>query len=663
MQTTPETNLARGRCWQRRILYPLIALCVSGSASLAGATDALHEKTTYTVIQLGSSSSGGSINDKGQVAFNEESVRGVVRAKFYDGKHVHDIGTLGGPSTTALAVNNLGQVTGTSTLNADGSIMHAFRWSLATGIFDLNRKGVGNSVGVDINNKGQVTGPAAFPGTTSGNTFRGFFWTPQTGMLDIGSFGPNLGSMPVAMNDAGVITGDAETGTGGPLSLVAFRWSKAEGFQGIGTLPGEFTRGNDINNAGHIVGESPFPGTGSFDAHAFLWTRQAGLIDLGTGSNTGSVAFAINDHDVVVGQTLTRFVGPFYGFVWTRATGLIEFKPQTPFGSSANDVNNHGLVVGNFGQRVGNDIESRALVWTRAEGVVDLNTRIVGAPAGLTLFSADAISDNGSILASSNTGLVLLVPRSRCTCTRTAPTVGAVTLNGTARAGAQLSFAAAFNDIDLADTHKANWAWGDGSKEVGTVIEKNGAGNVSGQHVYAAPGIYTAALTVTDSSGQSTTVKRKLTVSGAGSYIAGQGWFMSPRGASSMAIKQGGIATFAVLSGANNGMTSPQGKAHFEFSAAGINFRSEQIDSQSVQGSQVQYSGKGRVNGAGVYNFTLTATATAGKNRVRIRIWHYEPGSKAEVIDYDNQRDSIAMRTDGQGSVVEEGGISIQQSE
>lgn len=167
-------------------------------------------------------------------------------------------------------------------------------------------------------------------------------------------------------------------------------------------------------------------------------------------------------------------------------------------------------------------------MWSQAEGVVDLNTRIVGAPAGLTLFSAEAISDNGA--------------------------------------------------------------------------------------------------------------------------------FMSPRGASRMAGKQGGIASFAVLSG-------PQGTAQFEFSAVGINFHSEQIDALSVQGRQVQYSGKGSVNGAGVYHFTLTATATAGKNRVRIRIWHDEPGSNAEVTDYDNQRESVAMKTDGQGSVVEEGGISIQQSD
>jgi hypothetical protein len=315
--------------------------------------------------------------------------------------------------------------------------------------------------------------------------------------------------------------------------------------------------------------------------------------------------------------------------------------------------------VNNLGQVVGG-IDGYAFVWTRAGGLVDLNTRIPGAPAGLKLLSAVAISDNGSILASANTGLVLLVPR--CGCSKLAPTVGAVTLNGTARASAQLSFSAAFKDIDVADTHKASWSWGDGSTEVGTVSEKGGAGSVSGQHAYAAPGIYTAALTVIDSSGQGTTVQRKITVTGAGNYIAGEGWFMSPPGASRMAGKQGGIATFALLSGADNGMHNAQGNASIEFSAAGINFRSGQIDSQSVQGGQVRYSGKGSVNGAAGYNFMLAATSGTGKDRVRIRIWHDEPGSKAGIVDYDNQPDSPAMGTNGQGSVVGEGAITVQSN-
>lgn len=646
METKPETNTALGR-WTHGVLYPLIALCVSGGAALAGTADAGHAKTTYTVIHLSAHAFAydKTINARGQVAFNEVESSGVNRARFYDGKHVRDIGTLGGPGTVAWAVNDLGQVTGQSDVNADRSISHAFRWSQATGIVDLSRSGQGFSVGFDINNKGQVAGDAVF--NPANRVIHGFFWTPQAGMQDIGALGPNRRSEVSALNDAGTVSGSAETASSTGFDFIAIRWTRAEGIRGIGAPVG--SSGFDINAAGHIVGQSPFP---EDNARAYLWTQHRGLLDLGSGSNPHSTATALNDHDVVIGRTFSNEFGPFTSFVWTRAMGLLEFKSQTEgFINSANAVNNRGQVVGS--------IDGYAFMWTRAEGLVDLNTRIPGAPAGLKLIYAYAISDNGSIVVDSNIGLVLLVPR--CGCSRIAPTVGAVTLNGAARAGAQLSFAAAFKDIDATDTHKASWSWGDGSQEVGIVSERSGVGSVSGQHVYAAPGIYTAALIVTDSSGQSTTVQRKITVSGAGAYIAGEGWFVSPPGASRMAARQGGIARFAVLSPAANGVAVAQGKASgIEFSAAGINFRSGQIDAQSMRGGSVQYSGRGSVNGSGGFYFTLSGVTGTSNGRIRVRIWHYAPDTKAEVVDYDNQPGSSASGTDPGGTLVGEGAMTIQ---
>jgi probable HAF family extracellular repeat protein len=375
-----------------------------GSAALADTPAESMARTTYKVIQLAGTSAnaiGASINGKGQVAFTDEVSSAVTRAKFYDGKSVRDIGTLGGPSASASDVNDLGQVTGSANVNADGSISHAYRWSRATGMVDLAPGAPGNSNGNAINNKGQVAGSVRLPS----HIFHGFVWTPRTAPLDIGALGPSLSSSASVINDAGMVAGFAESGSGGPFSQVSIRWTKAGGLHTIGTLPSEFTFSTDINAAGHIVGESPFPPGG--ESHAFLWTQRGGLHDLGTGSLTSSIALALNDHDVVVGETQRRFVGPIYGFVWTRATGLVEFKSQSPdLTASANDVNNRDQVVGG--------IDNHAFIWTRAEGVVDLNTRIPGAPAGLKLLDATKISENGSIVASANTGLVLLVPRCGC---------------------------------------------------------------------------------------------------------------------------------------------------------------------------------------------------------------------------------------------------------
>jgi probable HAF family extracellular repeat protein len=276
---------------------------------------------------------------------------------------------------------------------------------------DLSRGAPENSSGTAINNKGQVAGAAQL---RASHVVHASIWTPRTARLDLGALAPGLSSDATVINDAGMIAGGAESGSGGPFSQVAIRWTKAEGLRTFGTLPSEFTFSSDINAAGHIVGESPFPPGG--EPHAFLWTQRAGLLDLGTGTLTRSIALALNDHDVVVGQTLRMFVGPIYGFIWTLATGLVELKSKSPdLTASANDVNNRDQVVGG--------IDNHAFVWTRAEGVVDLNTRIPGAPAGLKLLAATKISENGSIVASANTGLVLLVPH--CGCSKDAAPAGA----------------------------------------------------------------------------------------------------------------------------------------------------------------------------------------------------------------------------------------------
>jgi PKD repeat protein len=60
---------------------------------------------------------------------------------------------------------------------------------------------------------------------------------------------------------------------------------------------------------------------------------------------------------------------------------------------------------------------------------------------------------------------------------------------------------ASYTDLGPVDMHTAEWDWGDGNTSGGPVSEANGSGSVSGNHTYAAPGVYTVKVTVTDDAG------------------------------------------------------------------------------------------------------------------------------------------------------------------
>jgi probable HAF family extracellular repeat protein len=649
---TPEAAVRtpmRARRRNRLQLYALLGIAAVCATSIADA--APPASPTYRIIQLSASAFVPAINARGQVSFTENSDSGN-RAKLYNGHGVRDLGTLGGPTAEALAINNAGQVTGSASVNADGSIFHAYRWSPASGMLDLSRPGQGNSTGVAINNKGQVAGDAEFHPATMYR--HAFFWSPHTGMLDVGTFDPNEPSDATALNDAGTVVGfTPKLNPGGPgsFALLAFRWTRSEGIRPIGTLPSEFTYALDINAAGHIVGSSPFPG--GVPPHAFLWTPQAGLRDLGTGiGGPRSAASRINDQDIVVGNSGEPVsTAPSHGFIWTRHLGYLEIGSQD-VNTSAIDVNNRGQVVG--------DIDNRAYVWSRSQGFIDLNTRIANAPAGLKLLRGVAISDNGSIVAEANTGLVLLVPR--CGCKDAPPVVAPIDMTGSAHIGAPLSFNTAFNDADTGDSHTAKWSWGDGGTDAGGVSEQRGTGTVSSQHTYREPGIYTASLTVTDRNGKSTTVQRKVLVRGAGAYVTGDGWFMSSPGATKRTSKRTGIASFALLAPAATGAAAtdaaaPQSKGNFAFSAGGIHLRNAHIDVLSVAAGQVRFSGSEHVSGTAARQFsgTLLQGTGNGKERIALRIWHHAPGSNAEVVDYDNQAAGVSA-----GATVEDGKLEVR---
>ena len=84
------------------------------------------------------------------------------------------------------------------------------------------------------------------------------------------------------------------------------------------------------------------------------------------------------------------------------------------------------------------------------------------------------------------------------------PVVGDITApTDRVKFGTSIQASATFTDAGTLDTHTAQWDWGDGTIEPGTVAQGSGSGSVTDTHTYTVGGVYTVTLTVTDDDGDS----------------------------------------------------------------------------------------------------------------------------------------------------------------
>src|SRR5215831_4497532 len=156
------------------------------------------------------------------------------------------------------------------------------------------------------------------------------------------------------------------------------------------TLGGAFGRGLGLNTVGVAVGASD---TDTGQTHATLWGLGAPRV-LTPQEDSGSVAFDINDTNIVVGQVGTQ------AFRWSSVDGLETFAPLS------GDVFARLLAVNNDGQAVGISFgdgpppgpprPTRAVRLT-GDALEDLNTLTAGLPVGAVLRSAMGISAGGII--------------------------------------------------------------------------------------------------------------------------------------------------------------------------------------------------------------------------------------------------------------------------
>ena len=239
--------------------------------------------------------------------------------------------TLGGNNGQAFGVNNRGQVVGIAeTAIYDASCIPPQVLDFEAVIWGPNVDQIQElpvfpgdpiAAAIAINDKGQVVGTSGLCGVPDSlaGAIHAVLW--QNGSVtDLGSFGGVMNNAGLAINNAGQVVGISDLP--GDTTTHAFLWQNGV-MTDLGMLPGDFLSiANDINDKGQVVGISCDV---NFNCRAFLWENDV-MTDLNALIPPDSPLYltyggGINDRGEIAGQAFDQNTGDTPAFLAIPVAG------------------------------------------------------------------------------------------------------------------------------------------------------------------------------------------------------------------------------------------------------------------------------------------------------------------------------------------------------
>lgn len=207
----------------------------------------------------GPESFGNNINDRGQVVGAADLPDGIRHAFLYENGVKQDLGALPGHTFgTAFGINNRGEVVGGSR-PASPPIFRAVSFKDGA-VIDLGTLDGPSSFAVRINDLGQVVGRADLASGFS----RAFLYEDGV-MKDLGTLPGDTASFASDINDRGQVVARSVSAS----ASRAFLWQDGV-MQDLGTLGGNLTEPSGINIRRQVVGRARTATSGTA-TRAFLW--------------------------------------------------------------------------------------------------------------------------------------------------------------------------------------------------------------------------------------------------------------------------------------------------------------------------------------------------------------------------------------------------------